>query len=65
MVYRRCPQCGASGDDKYGFCIRCGWEFPKIDPSKRVCPLCGYENPEEAEADLPESIEELEEGEAE
>ena len=49
MVYRRCPQCGASGDDKYGFCIRCGWEFPKIDPSKRVCPLCGYENPEEAD----------------
>ena len=49
MVYRRCPQCGASGDDKYGFCIRCGWEFPKIDSGKRLCPLCGYENPQEAD----------------
>ena len=49
MVYRRCPQCGSSGDDRYGFCIKCGWEFPKIDQSKRICPLCGYENPEEAD----------------
>lgn len=49
MVYRRCPQCGASGDDRYGFCISCGWEFPKLDSSIRICPLCGYENPEEAD----------------
>ncbi|MBR3113944.1 MAG: zinc ribbon domain-containing protein [Methanobrevibacter sp.] len=49
MVYRRCPQCGATGDDQYGFCIKCGWEFPKIDPTKKLCPLCGYDNPEEAD----------------
>ena len=29
-MIRRCPQCGATGDDVYGFCIKCGYEFPKI-----------------------------------
>ena len=46
---RRCPQCGTAGDDVYGFCIKCGYEFPKITQDKDTCPLCGYKNPEEAE----------------
>lgn len=49
MVVRRCPQCGTTGDDKYGFCIKCGWEFPKMDSQERFCPLCGYLNPDEAD----------------
>ena len=49
MVLRRCPQCGSTSDDQYGFCIKCGYEFPKIDPTKKQCPLCGVENPDEAE----------------
>jgi hypothetical protein len=49
MVLRRCPQCGSTCDDIYGFCIKCGWEFPKINPDERRCPLCGYPNPEEAD----------------
>ena len=48
MVLRRCPQCGSTSDDQYGFCIKCGYEFPKIDPTKKQCPLCGVENPDAA-----------------
>ena len=49
MVIRRCPRCHATGDDQYGFCIRCGYEFPKLDISANNCPLCNYPNPEEAD----------------
>ena len=49
MVVRRCAQCGTTSDDKYGFCIKCGWEFPKMDAQERFCPLCGYPNPDEAD----------------
>lgn len=49
MVLRRCPQCGSTGDDIYGFCIKCGWEFPKAKSGERFCPLCGYPNPDEAD----------------
>ena len=49
MVVRRCPQCHMAGDDKYGFCIKCGYEFPKMKHSPYICPLCNYENPPEAD----------------
>ncbi len=49
MVLRRCPQCGSTSDDQYGFCIKCGWEFTKVDPTQNPCPLCGHENPDEAD----------------
>lgn len=49
MVFRRCPQCGSTSDDEYGFCIKCGYEFPKIEISEHTCPLCGYPNPDEAD----------------
>ena len=49
MVFRRCPQCGSTSDDIYGFCIKCGYEFQKIDTSAQTCPLCGYKNPDEAD----------------
>ncbi|WP_298501432.1 zinc ribbon domain-containing protein [uncultured Methanobrevibacter sp.] len=49
MVFRRCPQCGSTSDDAYGFCIKCGYEFPKIDQAEQTCPLCGYHNPDEAD----------------
>ena len=49
MVFRRCPQCCLTSDDKYGFCIKCGREFAKIEQTENSCPLCGYENPDEAE----------------
>jgi len=49
MVFRRCPQCGSTSDDAYGFCIKCGREFPKIEVSKNSCPLCGFQNPNEAD----------------
>ncbi|MBE6497241.1 MAG: zinc ribbon domain-containing protein [Methanobrevibacter sp.] len=49
MVLRRCPQCGSTSDDAYGFCIKCGREFPKIEVSKNSCPLCGFQNPNEAD----------------
>ncbi len=48
MVIRRCPKCGNTNDDQYGFCIKCGYEFPEIDPEANNCPLCGFENPKEA-----------------
>ena len=32
-MMRRCPQCGSAGDDIYGFCIKCGYEFPKVELS--------------------------------
>lgn len=48
-MIRRCPQCGTAGDDVYGFCIKCGYEFPKIPKDKNACPLCGYPNPDEAD----------------
>ena len=48
-MIRRCPQCGAAGDDIYGFCIKCGYEFQKIPKDKDACPLCGYPNPDEAD----------------
>lgn len=49
MVMRRCPKCHSTGDDQYGFCIKCGYEYPKIEATEDTCPFCGYENPEEAE----------------
>ena len=49
MVVRRCPQCGTTSDDQFGFCIKCGREFTKNDPSNSACPLCSYQNPEEAD----------------
>lgn len=49
MVLRRCPQCGSTSDDVYGFCIKCGYEFPKIEAEQNTCPLCGYLNPDEAD----------------
>lgn len=48
-MMRRCPQCGATADDKYGFCIKCGYEFPKIPQDAHTCPLCGFANPDEAD----------------
>ena len=48
-MIRRCPQCGSAADDTYGFCIKCGYEFPKIEHEIGTCPLCQYKNPEEAE----------------
>ena len=48
-MIRRCPQCGSAGDDIYGFCIKCGYEFPKIEHDKDTCPLCGFKNPKEAD----------------
>lgn len=49
MVIRRCPKCHTTGDDRYGFCIKCGYEFPELDISANNCPLCNYPNPEEAD----------------
>lgn len=48
-MIRRCPQCGSTTDDIYGFCIKCGREFTQADPHAHTCPLCGYQNPEEAD----------------
>lgn len=48
-MIRRCPQCGTTTDDMYGFCIKCGHEFPKIEAEGNVCPLCQYPNPDEAD----------------
>lgn len=49
MVIRRCPQCHTTTDDQYGFCIKCGYEFPKLEVGQKSCPLCGYPNPDEAD----------------
>lgn len=49
MVMRRCPQCHTTSDDQYGFCIKCGYEFPKLEDVANVCPLCNFPNPDEAE----------------
>ena len=49
MAVRRCPQCRSASDDRYGFCIKCGYEFPKIDENINLCPLCNYKNPKEAD----------------
>lgn len=48
MVLRRCPNCHSTSDDQYGFCIKCGYEFPKITESENACPYCGFSNPDEA-----------------
>ena len=48
-MIRRCPQCGTATDDTYGFCIKCGKEFPKIEVGENACPLCGFPNPDEAD----------------
>ena len=48
-MIRRCPQCGTATDDMYGFCIKCGHEFPQIPAGEKACPLCGYPNPDEAD----------------
>ena len=48
-MMRRCPQCGTTTDDMYGFCIKCGYEFPKMEASADTCPLCGFQNPPEAD----------------
>lgn len=48
MVLRRCPKCHSAGDDQYGFCIKCGYEFPKITENENSCPYCGFSNPDEA-----------------
>lgn len=49
MVIRRCPQCHTTSDDQYGFCIKCGYEFTKLEVDGTICPLCNYSNPEEAD----------------
>lgn len=49
MVLRRCPQCRTTTDDMYGFCIKCGYEFPKIENEMNACPYCGYPNHDDAE----------------
>ena len=48
-MMRRCPQCGSTTNDMYGFCIKCGREFQKIESDEDTCPLCGFKNPEEAD----------------
>ena len=48
MVLRRCPICHSVSDDQYGFCIKCGYEFPKIAQDENACPYCGFSNPDEA-----------------
>ena len=48
-MIRRCPQCGTTSDDIYGFCYKCGREFSKTDANGGVCPLCGFNNPTEAD----------------
>lgn len=59
MVLRRCPKCGGTNDDKYGFCLKCGYEYPdkkNVDIAQQAnesenpnrCIACGYENPDEA-----------------
>ena len=59
MVLRKCQKCGGTNDDRYGFCLKCGYEYPDkkdIDITKPIeneniikCLACGYENPEEAD----------------
>ena len=49
MAIRKCTQCGTTVDDRYGFCIKCGKEFPDIEQEINTCPLCGFKNPDEAE----------------
>ena len=49
MVFRRCPQCGSTSDDLYGFCIKCEYEFPKIETNPNACPACRYHKPDEAD----------------
>ena len=49
MVIRRCPKCHSNSDDKYGFCIKCGYEFPELNVEANTCPLCNYSNPDEAD----------------
>ena len=49
MVIRRCPKCHTTSDDQYGFCIKCGYEFPELEVDANTCPLCNYSNPEEAD----------------
>ena len=48
-MIRRCPQCGSASDDIYGFCIKCGYEYPEIPQDQSACPFCGYPNPDEAD----------------
>ena len=48
-MMRRCPQCGTTSDDIYGFCYRCGREFSKVSMAETACPLCGFQNPDEAD----------------
>ena len=48
-MIRRCPQCGTTSDDIYGFCYKCGREFSNSAPAEHTCPLCGYKNPDEAD----------------
>ena len=48
-MIRRCPQCGTTSDDIYGFCYKCGREFSNTGAAEKTCPLCGYQNPDEAD----------------
>ena len=48
-MIRRCTQCGTTSDDIYGFCYKCGHEFPKIETGTNTCPICGFQNPQEAD----------------
>lgn len=48
-MIRRCPQCGTAADDQYGFCYKCGHEFPKMEANIDTCPVCGFHNPPEAD----------------
>jgi uncharacterized membrane protein YvbJ len=48
-MIRRCPQCGTTSDDIYGFCYKCGREFSNVQSDTHICPLCGFKNPQEAD----------------
>ena len=43
-----CIRDSSTCDDQYGFCIKCGYEFPKIAENENACPYCGFANPDEA-----------------
>ncbi|MDL2246728.1 zinc ribbon domain-containing protein [Methanobrevibacter sp. OttesenSCG-928-K11] len=50
MVLKRCPQCGTTTEDSFGFCTKCGREFPEENEEviNNKCPNCGFENIEGA-----------------
>ena len=48
-MIRRCPQCGSTTDDVYGFCYKCGREFSEMEVGDTICPTCNFKNPDEAD----------------